>query len=104
MKPTLEEMTTEMTRRVGDDSGFGYIVKFDFGDDGIIYIDAKNVPHTVSNENLPADTTIKVKFTDFCKIADGSKSPAAAFMAGRLKVSGNIGASWRLGAIIGSER
>lgn len=104
MTVPLDEMTKEMERRVGTDSGFGYKVKFDFGDDGIIYIDAKNVPHVVNNEDLPADTTVRVKYKDFCKIADGSKSPAAAFMAGRLKVSGNIGASWRLGSIIGHDR
>lgn len=101
---TLAEMTAEMARRVGTDSGFGYKVKFNFGEEGIIFIDAKTVPHVVSNEDLPADTTIKVKYADFCKIADGSRSPAAAFMAGRLKVTGNIGASWRLGSIIGSDR
>lgn len=101
---TLAEMTEEMRHRVGDNSGFGHTVKFDFGEVGKIFIDAKSVPNRITNEDGPADTVIEVKFSDFCKIADGSKSPTAAFFAGRLKVHGNVGVSWKLGAIIGPER
>ena len=101
---TLAEMTEEIRRRVGDNSGFGHTVKFDFGELGRIFIDAQSIPNRVTNGDDPADTTIAVKFADFCKIASGKKSPAAAFFSGRLKVSGNVGVSWKLGSIIGVER
>ena len=101
---TLAEMTDEIRRRVGENSGFGHTVKFDFGAVGMIFIDAQSVPNRVTNDDAPAQTTIQVRFDDFCKIADGTKSPAAAFFAGRLKVSGNVGVSWKLGSIIGVER
>ncbi len=101
---TLAEMTEEMRRRVGENSGFGHTVKFDFGEVGKIFIDAVSVPNRVSNEDGKAETTVQVKFEDFCKISSGKKSPAAAFFAGRLKVSGNVGVSWKLGSIIGPER
>lgn len=104
MAQTLEELTKEMTERVGEDSGFGYIIKFDFGDGAFIYIDAKNVPNKVSNEDLPADSIVSIKLPDFAKISDGSKSPTAAFMAGRMKVKGNVAAAWKLGSIIGPQR
>lgn len=97
---SLDEMTTEIRRRVGLDSGFGHTVLFDFGEVGCIYVDAKNVPHVVNNERRSADTTVGVKYGDFCKIADGSKDPTSAFMAGRLKVTGNVGAAWKLGSIM----
>jgi putative sterol carrier protein len=99
-EPTLDEMTVEIRRRVGSDSGFGHTVLFDFGDAGCIYVDAKNVPHTVDNEPRAADTTVGVKYADFCKIADGAKDPTSAFMAGRLKVTGNVAAAWKLGSIM----
>jgi len=101
---TLAEMTEEMRRRVGENSGFGHTVKFDFGEDGKIFIDTVSVPNRVTNDDDEAETTVRVKFADFCKISSGQKSPAAAFMAGRLKVTGNVGVSWKLGSIIGPER
>ena len=101
---TLAEMTEKMRRRVGGNSGFGHTVKFDFGEVGKIFIDAVSVPNRVTNEDQAAETTVQVKFEDFCKIASGKKSPAAAFFSGRLKVTGNIGVSWKLGSIIGPER
>ncbi|AHD11882.1 SCP2 sterol-binding domain-containing protein [Phaeobacter gallaeciensis] len=103
-KPTLEEMTAEMRKRVGEDSGFGHTVKFNFGDDGVIFIDAKNVPHVVSNEDNDAETIVNIKFGDFCKISDGSKDPTEAFMAGRMTIDGNVDAGWKLGSIIGPDR
>jgi putative sterol carrier protein len=102
--PTLADITSEMRRRVGVNSGFGHTVKFDFGEGGFIYIDAKNVPNSVTNEDGVADTTVRVKFSDFCKIADGSKNPVAAFMAGRLKVSGNLAVAPKLGLLIGHDK
>ena len=104
LEPNLASVTDEMRRRVGEDSGFGHTVRFDFGEDGLLFIDAKTVPNVVNNDEAPADAVIGVKIGDFCKIADGTKSPAAAFMAGRLKVAGNVGVSWKLGSIIGPER
>lgn len=104
MALTLEELTKEMTERVGEDSGFGYVVKFDFGNGAFIHIDAKNVPNKVTNDDLSADSIVTIKLADFEKISDGSKSPTAAFMAGRMKVKGNVAAAWKLGSIIGPQR
>ena len=47
---TLEEITEQMRGRFGDDSGLDATFKFDFGDAGIVFVDAASVPHVVSND------------------------------------------------------
>ena len=67
----------------------GKKVKFDFGEDGKIYMDG--TANKVTSDDGPADTTIKVKLEDFVAMAQGALDPTAAFMQGRLKVQGNMG-------------
>ena len=44
---TLEEITEGMRDRVGEDSGLNATLKFDFGDDGVVFLDAESVPNVV---------------------------------------------------------
>jgi putative sterol carrier protein len=47
---TLQEITDRMREAVGSDSGLGSSVKFDFGDEGKVFIDGG----AVNNEDAPA--------------------------------------------------
>ena len=48
---TLESSTETIRSNVGEDSGLGATVKFDFGDDGMVFLDGKSVPNSVSNDD-----------------------------------------------------
>ncbi|MBX9795388.1 SCP2 sterol-binding domain-containing protein [Sphingomonas sp.] len=72
----------------------GKRVKFDFGDTGVILLDG--VEQQVSNDNLPADATIRISFDNFKKMAKGELGATTAFMMGRLKIEGDMGVAMQL--------
>ena len=79
---TLQEITEGLRERVGEDSGLDATLKFDFGDEGIVYVDAASVPNVVSNEDKDADCTITISKDNFEALAKGDLDPTTAFMMG----------------------
>lgn len=87
---TLEFYTNDIRSRLGTDSDINATMKFDFGKDGVIFVDAKNVPHSVDNEDRKADCTMKISLANFTKMADGKLNPAIALATGKIKIRGNM--------------
>lgn len=98
---SLGEVTQQMQERIGDSAGIGKVIKFDFGDDGILRIDDSQSPAVVDNEDGASDVTIKVTLDDYKAIASGEQNAQMAFMMGKLKVEGDMGLAMRLGQILG---
>jgi putative sterol carrier protein len=80
----------------------GKKVKFDFGDDGKIFLDGN--ANAVSKDDAAADTTIKVKLQDFVDMADGKLDATAAFMQGKLRVEGDMGVAMQLQSVMAKLR
>ena len=97
---TLEEITAKMQEAVGDDSGLGKTVKFDFGDEGKVLIDGGSV----TNEDKPADCTLKMSKADFEEMAQGRLDPTMAFMSGKLRVEGDMGVAMKLQPLLARAR
>jgi len=97
---TLEEITTQLRAAVGEDSGLGKTLKFDFKGAGVIHIDGG----AVTNDDLPADCTILVSQADFEDLARGRLDPAMAMMRGKLKVRGDMGVAMKLQPILARAR
>jgi putative sterol carrier protein len=97
---TLEEITTQLRSAVGEDSGLGKSLKFDFKGSGVIHIEGGSV----TNEDLPADCTILVSQADFEDLARGRLDPMAALMRGRLKVRGDMAVAMKLQPILARAR
>lgn len=92
----LDQITTALRNRVGTDCGLNAILKFDCGDDGVVTIDGKSVPNSVSNANTEADCTIGMSLADLSALIEGSLEPTTAFMTGRMKVTGDMSVALRL--------
>ncbi|WP_281017013.1 MULTISPECIES: SCP2 sterol-binding domain-containing protein [unclassified Minwuia] len=97
---TLEEITEGMRDRVGDDSGLDATLKFDFGDDGVIFLDGASTPNTVTNEDKDADCTMKISKENFLAMVNGDLDGTTAFMMGKLKIEGNMGVAMKLQSVL----
>jgi putative sterol carrier protein len=97
---SLESATETIRSRVGDDAGLGATLKFDAGDAGVIFIDGKSTPNTVSNENKDADCTVGLALEDLEAMIAGDLAPTTAFMSGKLKVEGDMGVAMKLQSIM----
>ncbi len=98
---SLEQVTEGLRERVGEDSGLGATLKFDFGDIGVVYIDGAATPNTVHNEDIDADCTISMTLEDFMSMVNGELDGTTAFMMGKLKVAGDMGIAMKIQSVLG---
>ena len=97
---SLQKIIDGLKEKIGDDCGLGAVVKFDFGDQGSLILDAVQTPNQVSEIGSDPDCTMVISIDDFMAMADGSLDGVSAFMTGRLKVQGDVGIAMKLGAIL----
>jgi putative sterol carrier protein len=91
---------SEMAARLKDAGAYlpGKRVKIDFGDEGIVMLDGAG--GDVTEEDGPADTTIKVAWADWQDMADGKLDGMTAFMQGKLKVEGDMSNAMQLQGVL----
>ncbi len=75
-------------------------IKLDFGDEGIVFIDATQNPPEISDSDDEADLTLITKLDTFKAIVAGTQDPNIAFMMGKLKIKGSMGLAMKLNAIL----
>jgi putative sterol carrier protein len=97
----LESYTNTIREKVGADAGLKASIKFAFTEGGALFIDGKSSPNRVSNEDAPADCTVKVSLEDFDKLMSRKLDPTTAFMMGKIKIEGDMGVAMRLGKLFG---
>ena len=96
----LEACTKAIRNKVGTDSGLEATLKFDCGDDGVVFIDGKSTPNTVGNDNSEADCTVGITLDNLNAMLAGDLEPATGFMMGKLKVTGDMSVAMRLQRVI----
>ena len=91
---------SEMAARLNQAQAFlpGKRVKLDFGDEGAVMLDG--VANAVTEEDGPADTTIKVAWSDWEDLAAGKLDGMTAFMQGKLKVEGDMSNAMQLQGVL----
>ncbi|HPF78802.1 MAG TPA: SCP2 sterol-binding domain-containing protein [Alphaproteobacteria bacterium] len=97
---SLETVTESIKSKMALAAGLDAKVKFDFGDDGVIHVDATQSPPEVSHDDKEADCTLKCSLDTFKGFMEGTQDPTMAFMMGKLKVDGSMGLAMKLNSII----
>ena len=80
----------------------GKTVKLDFGEQGVILLDG--AAQQVTETDGPADTTIKVAWSDWQDMASGKLDGMTAFMQGKLKVEGDMSNAMQLQGVLAKLR
>lgn len=97
---SIESVTEKIRSKIAQAAGLSAKVKFDFGDEGRIFVDATQSPPVISDEDGDADTTFECKLETFQAILEGRQDPSLAFMMGKMKVRGSMGLAMKLNAIL----
>jgi putative sterol carrier protein len=98
----IEDLTARVRQAVGADSGLDATIKFNFGEEGIIFIDGASKPNSVSNEDHESKITITVSRENFERIIDHKLSPKFALMTGKMRLRGDIRIAMRLDKVFGT--
>ena len=80
----------------------GKRVKIDFGDEGVVMLDG--AAGHASEEDGPADTTIKIAWSDWEALASGQLDGMTAFMQGKLRVEGDMSNAMQLQGVFAKLR
>ncbi len=97
---SLESVSEQIQSRLSRAVGLDKKVKFDFGDNGILFVDNTQSPAAISHNDDDADVTLICSIDTFEAILKGSKDPNIAFMMGQLKVKGSMGLAMKLNSIL----
>ena len=97
---SIETTTQAIRTKVGSDCGLEASLKFDLGEDGVIVIDATSTPNTVDNQDRDTDCTIGISLDNLDAMLAGTLDAVSGFMAGKLKVSGDMAVAMRLQSIV----
>ncbi|HLO20935.1 MAG TPA: SCP2 sterol-binding domain-containing protein [Sphingomicrobium sp.] len=91
----------ELVARMQENNAWvpGKRVKIDFGgDQGPVMLDG--TAQRVSEEDGPADTTIRVGWDDWQQLAAGQLDGMTAFMMGKLRVEGDMSNAMQLQGVL----
>ena len=97
---SLEMATNGLKEKIGEDCGLGATVKFDFGEDGVLFLDATQTPNVVANDDNDAECTMVISMENFMEMAAGNLDGTSAFMTGKLKIQGDMGIAMKLGPML----
>ena len=92
---------SDLVAKMGEHNAFvpGKRIKLDFGgSEGAIMLDG--AANAVTEEDGPADTTIKISWADWEALTKGELDAMTAFMQGKLKVEGDMSNAMQLQGVL----
>src|SRR5262245_55642519 len=98
---TITEFTQGMNDKLKETSGLDATIKFVFDEGGIIFIDGKSTPHSATNDDRPAEVTLKMSIKTLNKLRREELNPMMAAMTGQVKLEGNAMVAMKLDKLLG---
>lgn len=95
MSDVIEAAVTALNEKLGSE-GFDGVAKFVIEEEGTILLDEGGA----RAGDGEADVIMTADTETFRSILDGSLNATSAFMTGKLKVDGDMGAAMRLGGVL----
>lgn len=96
----FETATSKIKQKMAQAPHIKARVKFDFGDEGLIFIDSTQEPPLLNHEDAESDVTLSCSLDTFAALLEGRQDPNIAFMMGKLKVKGSMGLAMKLNAVL----
>jgi putative sterol carrier protein len=90
------QTAAEALRTKVEGSGFRGSVKFDVRDEGVIRVEDEQV----ETGDGAADCTISAAMDTFAELFQGDLDPTSAFMTGKIRIDGDMGAAMRLAQVL----
>ena len=100
MSEALEEAAAALREKFAE-AEFAGSVKFDIEDEGVILVAEGEVGIANKPGEIDADVTISAALDTFREIFDGTLSPTAAYMTGRMRIDGDMGLAMKLSQVLG---
>lgn len=97
---SLDAATSAIRQKLALSPQVNARVKFDLGDDGIIFVDATQSPAVITHDDAEADLVLSCSLDTFNGLLNGTQDPNIAFMMGKLKIKGSMGLAMKLNAIL----
>ncbi len=97
---SADKIAADFRARAGEFTGLNARVKFDFGTDGCVLVDATSTPLSVSEDAGEADCTIRLSMENLEKLVAGALSPTLAYAMGKLKIDGSMGLAMKVAALL----
>ena len=97
---SFNEILTFLSEKTASSAAFGKKIKF-LLDNNIIHIDGTTTPPTVTTNDEKADATVVASADMFAKLMTKQVNPQMAFMTGKIKLQGDMGAALALQKIFG---
>jgi putative sterol carrier protein len=100
LQMSLDTITDAVRTKLRENPPFGHTILFDFGADGLVFVDGTQSPAVVTNERQEAETTLTLSPSLFEGMLRGESSATLAYMTGQLKINGSIGVALKLNALL----
>lgn len=97
---SLDNIENKLKEKLAYAPQIGATIKFDFGDDGVLFLDGTQSPPSITRDDAEADTTFVTSPQVLENIANGTQDPTMAFMTGKLKIKGSMGYAMKLSALL----
>ena len=97
MSEAMNKALEALKEKVGE-GGVDASIKLDFEGEGAIVLDGEGAR---LDDGAETDCTVRADLDTFRAMFEGDLSPTSAFMTGKIKIEGDMGAAMKIAGLLG---